>query len=406
MQEKISAKELLTSSEKFHINLGLKRVLEALEKLGNPHKKMKYIHVAGTNGKGSVCAMLNQILCEHFKNSNVKIGLYTSPHLFSYCERIKINSVEISQRDLDFYVDKVAKINPELTEFEILTVSAFLYFYENNVDYVILEVGLGGRFDATNVVDSPLVSIITTLDYDHTAILGNDIEKIAFEKAGIIKENSRVVIGKSNLGLKVIKKQAQKIGAECLISDENVEIFYENSKNYAIFEYFGEKMKTEFALLGDYQAKNLSLVLRAVQNLPFKISKEILISVLKNVKWRFRLEYDKDKKLLIDGAHNPSGIATLKEFLNKNFSGEKITFIFGCLDNKDYSNMLKTLVNIDKDMFYFYEFNYKNALKFENLPKEIQAFALQTKNPHEIINNHQGLCVVCGSLYMLGELFS
>lgn len=406
MQEKISAKELLTSSEKFHINLGLKRVLEALEKLGNPHKKMKYIHVAGTNGKGSVCAMLNQILCEHFKNSGVKIGLYTSPHLFSYCERIKINGVEISQSDLDFYVDKVAKINPELTEFEILTVSAFLYFCENNVDYVILEVGLGGRFDATNVVDSPLVSIITTLDYDHTAILGNDIEKIAFEKAGIIKENSRVVIGKSNLGLKVIKKQAKKIGAEFLISDENVEICYENSKNYAVFEYFGEKIKAEFALLGDYQAKNLSLVLCAVQNLPFKISKEVLIFALKNSKWRFRLEYNKDKKLLIDGAHNPSGIATLREFLNKNFSGEKITFIFGCLDNKDYSNMLKTLVNKDKDEFYFYEFDYKNALKFENLPKEIKSFALQTKNPLEIINNHQDLCVVCGSLYMLGELFS
>lgn len=392
-----SAESILTSKNKFHINLGLDRTLDALEKLGNPQKYLNFIHIAGTNGKGSVCAVLNEILCTHFIKSNIKIGLYTSPHLFSYCERIKINGENISQADLNKYIKIASDSQSELTEFEILTVAAFLYFKEKNVKYVILETGLGGRYDSTNVIEKPLCSVITTIDFDHTARLGNSIAEIAYQKAGIIKENSPVVVGKDNLGIDIIKSCASKLKSSVFVADnlekdgfDNVTI---NGKKY------------NFALLGDYQAKNLALVLEVLKHLPFNVNQQTLELALKNVKWRFRLEYDKEKKLLLDGAHNPSGIKTLREFLNKYFSNEKKTFIFGCLNNKDYEEMLKELLCPDDDL-YFYEFDYPNALKYNQLPLNIKNRIQKTNNPFEILKKCQNLKIICGSLYMLGKLFN
>lgn len=392
-----SAESILTSKNKFHINLGLARTLEALERLGNPQNDINFIHVAGTNGKGSVCALLNEILCTHFLNTDVKIGLFTSPHLFSYCERIKINNENISQDELDKYIKIASDSQDELTEFEILTVAAFLYFKDKNVKYVVLEVGLGGMFDSTNVIKNPLCSVITTIDYDHTARLGNTIEEIAYQKAGIIKQNCPVVVGYDNLGLDIVKKYASEFNAplyevKSLVKPSFSTILIDNK------EY-------DFSLLGDYQTKNLALVLEVLKHLPFKVSEKTLKMALKNVRWKFRLEYDKEKKLLIDGAHNPSGIKALREFLNKYFPDDKKTFIFGCLNNKDYENMLNELILPD-DEFYFYEFDYPNALKFEQLPDKIKTRAKKILNPFEILESRKNLKIVCGSLYMLGRLFN
>ncbi len=391
-----SAESILTSKNKFHINLGLARTLEALEKLGNPQNDINFIHVAGTNGKGSVCALLNEILCTHFLNTDVKIGLFTSPHLFSYCERIKINNENISQDELDKYIKIASDSQDELTEFEILTVAAFLYFKDKNVKYVVLEVGLGGKFDSTNVIKNTLCSVITTIDYDHTARLGNTIEEIAYQKAGIIKQNCPVVIGCDNLGLNIVKKYASEFNAPLYEVKSLVKPSFStisiNNKEY------------DFSLLGDYQTKNLALVLETLKSLPFKVSEETLKMALKNVRWKFRLEYDKEKKLLIDGAHNPSGIKALREFLDKYFPDDKKTFIFGCLNNKDYENMLNELILPD-DEFYFYEFDYPNALKFEQLPDKIKVRAKKILNPFEILESRKNLKIVCGSLYMLGRLF-
>lgn len=392
-----SAESILTSKNKFHINLGLARTLEALEKLGNPQNDINFIHVAGTNGKGSVCALLNEILCTYFLNTDVKIGLFTSPHLFSYCERIKVNNENISQDELNKYIKIASDSQDELTEFEILTVAAFLYFKDKNVKYVVLEVGLGGMFDSTNVIKNPLCSVITTIDYDHTARLGNTIEEIAYQKAGIIKQNCPVVVGYDNLGLDVVKKYA---------SDFNAPLYEVKSLVKPSFSTISINNKEyDFSLLGDYQTKNLALVLETLKHLPFKVSEETLKIALKNVRWKFRLEYDKEKKLLIDGAHNPSGIKALREFLNKYFPDDKKTFIFGCLNNKDYENMLNELILPD-DEFYFYEFDYPNALKFEQLPNKIKARAKRVLNPFEILESRKNLKIVCGSLYMLGKLFN
>ena len=392
-----SAESILTSKNKFHINLGLARTLEALEKLGNPQNDINFIHVAGTNGKGSVCALLNEILCTHFLNTGTKVGLFTSPHLFSYCERVKVNNKNISQDELDKYIKIASDSQNELTEFEILTVAAFLYFKEKNVKYVVLEVGLGGMFDSTNVIKNPLCSVITTIDYDHTTRLGNTIEEIAHQKAGIIKQNCPVVIGCDNLGLNIVKKYASEFNAplyevKSLIKPSFSTISIDNK------EY-------DFSLLGDYQTKNLALVLEVLKHLPFKVSEKTLKMALKNVRWKFRLEYDKEKKLLIDGAHNPSGIKALREFLDKYFPDDKKTFIFGCLNNKDYENMLNELILPD-DEFYFYEFDYPNALKFEQLPDKIKTRAKKILNPFEILESRKNLKIVCGSLYMLGRLFN
>lgn len=396
-----SASNILTSSNKFHINLGLSRTLEALNKLGNPHKDVQFIHVAGTNGKGSTCAILNEILCTHFKNTNVNIGLFTSPHLFSYCERIKVNNKNISQQDLDKYVNLAASSNSELTEFEILTVAMFLYFRDKNVKYAVLEVGLGGRFDSTNVIENPLCSIITTVDFDHTQRLGTKISDIAYQKAGIIKKNCPVVIGIDNPAYQTVSECARSVGSPLFSPSFGVDISFDLNKNYATIH--GERL--EFSLLGKFQAKNLKLAIECLRHLPFSVSIDEIKTALKNVKWPFRLEYHPEKNLLIDGAHNPSGVYELRKFLDEYFPNVKKAFVFGCLNNKDYSKMLSKLVT-DEDELYFYEFNYPNTLKFELLPPDIKQKAVKIENPFEIIDNKDKFKIVCGSLYMLGELFN
>lgn len=375
-----SGAEILTSGDKFHIELGLNRISEILNLLGDPQDKLKCIHIAGTNGKGSVCAILNQILIEYGLN----VGLYTSPHLFSYTERIKINNKDISQRDFDKLVNEISALADKnqihLTEFEILTAAAFKYFSENNLDIVILETGLGGRLDATNVIKKPFVTIITTIDFDHTDRLGDTIEKIAAEKAGIIKNPSPCIIGENNLGLNVIK---------------------EKSNNLIVVQKAENK---NLSLHGEHQKENLALALGAIKYLPYKIKKETIDEALKKVQWRFRLEYHKDKNILIDGAHNPSGIKTLRNFLDKNFQNQKITFIFGCLKTKDYKKMLDILLK-ENDDFYYCEFNHNASIKFDDLDIKYKKRAKKCDINNLPKTEDNVLKVYCGSLYMLGEIF-
>ena len=200
----------LTSREIFFIDLVLERISRVLDSFGNPQDKLKYIHVAGTNGKGSVCAMLDSILRE----AGYKTGLYTSPHIFEYTERIKVSGIEISKEDFTNYFEKIInkteELKTHLTEFEILTCIMFLYFAKENVDVVILETGMGGRFDATNVIKENLCSIITHIDLDHTDKLGDTKDKIAFEKAGIIKPNCPVI---TSMGYEGIRDRADELNS-------------------------------------------------------------------------------------------------------------------------------------------------------------------------------------------------
>lgn len=380
--------DTLSSQGKFYINLGLERVQNALQISDNPQKKLQFIHVAGTNGKGSVCAMLSSILAQ----SGLRVGLFTSPHIFEYTERIKINDVKIDKeifaQKLFEIVEHTEKNQIHLSEFEILTVLAFDYFAQNQVDIVVLETGLGGRLDATNVIEENLCSIITHIDLDHIERLGDTIEKIAGEKAGIIKENCPVVLSPNNAGLEVIKQVAE-------------------AKRSKLFVVPTEPQCEEFvnflSLRGDYQRENLSLVLGAIDILKekdFEIGDGAIEQGLRNVEHSCRFEHIKEHNLIVDGAHNPDGARVLRESLEKYFPNQNYRFIFGCLKHKDYTQMMKNLFRKD-DEIYFYRFKNENACRFEELSP---ACEFDSKPFAKFVKDDK-LTVICGSFYMIKELF-
>ena len=381
MQNYDDTVKILTSSGKFRIELGLERIKKILELLDNPQDNLKCIHVAGTNGKGSVCAIIASIL----KEAGIKTGLYSSPHIFKYTERIKINNADIPDEIFSKYVEEICKLadenNINLTEFEILTAVMFKYFYDENVEVVVLETGLGGRFDATNVIKTNLCSIITHIDLDHTDRLGDTKDKIAFEKAGIIKPNCPIITSE---GYEVIKDKAD----EC------------NSLFIMVSPY---EDTSDLALQGTYQQENLSLALTAIRHLFPDISREIIVKGLKNVQHPCRFQFIKEKMLLIDGAHNPNGISALKESLDKYFPDKKRRFIFGCLKTKDYPKMVKILFD-KNDEIYFYHFNNKNSAGFEELQKVCEYKAKPFVSFDKFDINEDTLTVVCGSFYMMNEI--
>ena len=396
----MNAAEILTSKNKFHIKLGLERMEIILKAFNNPENSFECIHIAGTNGKGSTCTIMEKILLE---DKRKVIGKYTSPHLFSYTERISVNGENISEVELNQIISlinkKDAELNLGLTEFEILTAAAFIYFKKKNVDIAILETGLGGRLDATNVIKKPLISVITSISFDHKERLGDTIEKIAFEKAGILKKGSKCTFLKTNNGFETLKNEAIKKGA--ILVEDDLDVIVENN----IAKINGEDF--EFNLNGDFQKENLKLALLAINSLDFKIKKETIKNALKNVSWRFRMDKInyKGKNLLIDSCHNPDGARVLAEYLKKYEKNKKIKFIFGCLKNKEYEKILDTIYKPEFD-FCFYEFNYPNALKYENLDEKYKNKIREIKNPmFEIEQNDYELCILAGSIYMLGKIF-
>ncbi len=396
----MNAAEILTSKNKFHIKLGLERMEIILKAFNNPENSFECIHIAGTNGKGSTCTIMEKILLE---DKRKVIGKYTSPHLFSYTERISVNGENISEVELNQIISLVnkkdAELNLGLTEFEILTTAAFIYFKKKNVDIAILETGLGGRLDATNVIKKPLISVITSVSFDHKERLGDTIEKIAFEKAGILKKGSICTFLKTNNGFETLKNEAIKKGA--IFIEDDLDVIVENN----IAKINGEDF--EFNLNGDFQKENLKLALLAINSLDFKIKKETIKNALKNVSWRFRMDKInyKGKNLLIDSCHNPDGARVLAEYLKKYEKNKKIKFIFGCLKNKEYEKILDTIYKPEFD-FCFYEFNYPNALKYENLDEKYKNKIREIKNPmFEIEQNDYELCILAGSIYMLGKIF-
>lgn len=373
-----NAVKILTSQDKFCINLGLDRISKLLELLGNPQDKLKCIHVAGTNGKGSVCSIISTILT----NAGIKTGLYTSPHIFDYTERIKINNKDISKIDFAKYlfeIDDCANKNSiDLTEFEILTALMFKYFADNNVEVVVLETGLGGRFDATNVIKKNLCSIITHIDFDHTERLGNTKSQIAYEKAGIIKPECPVFTSE---GYEEIKDKADECNSLFSIVTP-----CEDTSN--------------LSLKGTCQIENLSLALAAVRFLFPEISEDKIQNSLKKVEHPCRFQICRPD-LIVDASHNPNGVMALKESLDLYYPNIKRTFVFGCLRHKDYKKMMKILFN-PNDEVYFYHFSHKDSCSIEELQKVSPIKSKIFSNLDELPEDK--LKVVCGSFYMLNEI--
>ena len=378
--------------------LGLENLKLLLDKICNPQDDLKCVHVAGTNGKGSVCAMIYTVLSE----AGYKVGLYTSPHLKKFNERIRINDRLISDKDIVSYY---LKIKPHLTNqsfFEITTAMAFLYFKEKNVDFVVLEVGLGGRLDATNVVN-PLVSVITNISLEHTDILGKTAEKIAFEKAGIIKNNVPVVTGAKGKVLKVIRE---------VTKEKNAPLFLTNKHVIIDFKY----------LNGNFQQENKDIALTAIEILKkyysIKINQKQIIDGIKKTKWPGRLQFI-SKNILVDVAHNPAGFEVLKKELliikTKKYIRNFI-FVVGIQNNKDISAMLKIIIPIVSKIIFTKSRNEKaakpsnllNIFNRINKNKSIKTKIIQ--NPKKALNyakkiaDKRDLVVVTGSIYMAGDV--
>jgi len=335
------ALNLLTSAGRFHIKLGLERISAVMELLGNPQDELKCIHVAGTNGKGSVCAILAAIL----QRAGLKVGLYTSPHIYEYTERIKINGREIPQEEFARLVFEVCDNDIPLTEFEILTAVMFKYFADQKVDVVVLETGLGGRHDATNVIKTNLCAVLTHIDYDHTERLGSTLEEITAEKEGIIKPGCPVVRAGSS---------------------------------------------TQTPLKGLYQQENTALALEVIKLLYPDLPQKIIDEGLQNVQHPARFQVV-NENLIVDAAHNPNGIAALRESLDFYYPDRPRRFVFGCLPNKDHEKMTQILFRPEDDV-YFAEF--KNSRKFNG--KKFTSL--------EDLPQDNRLTVVCGSIYMISEI--
>ena len=332
--------------------------MKLLELLGNPQDKLKIIHVAGTNGKGSVCSFIANSL----HAQGYKVGLYTSPYLEKFTERIRINGENIPEEDVARIVtlmrEKIEQMVKEgfsyPTEFEIETAMAFYYYWEQGVDYVALEVGLGGRYDATNVIKDSLASVIVSLSLDHIGILGDTLGKIAYEKAGIIKPNGLTISYKQKEeAAEVIKDVCKEQNSEYIEVDFDSINVKKSDVSSQMFDCTidGEKFEDmEIQLIGDHQVNNAVLALTVLKAIRDKrgveLSNEAIKKGFHDTKWPGRIEKIKDNPVfIIDGAHNEDGARSLTNALEKNFKGKKLTFLIGMLADKHINGQVRKSCN-------------------------------------------------------------
>lgn len=419
------ALQYISNTNRFGIKLGLETVTRLLELLGNPQENLNIIHVAGTNGKGSVCSFISNILID----AGYSVGLYTSPYLENFTERIRVDQNEIPKEEVANIVNIIDKkisimlkegySNP--TEFEIVTAMALYYYNLCNVDYVVLEVGLGGRYDATNVIKDSLVSVITSISLDHIGVLGDTISKIAYEKAGIIKNSGTVVVYKQEYEAEEVireicrKKDAKYIGVdfdsiEIVRSDINTQVFNYTSSTY---EYKNLEMK----LIGEHQIKNAILAINVIEYL--NIHKKINVNIenikagLLDTKWPGRIEIIKEAPLfIIDGAHNLDGAKSLAKVLEKNFSDKKETLIIGMLKDKEIDSVLEVLTPYFDKVIVTYPISDR-SMEVDDLKIKISNYiedVIAIKDINDAVNlalknaNKDDVIIAAGSLYMIGAI--
>ncbi|MDD3570396.1 MAG: bifunctional folylpolyglutamate synthase/dihydrofolate synthase [Lachnospiraceae bacterium] len=407
-------------------DLGLERVQVLMEKMGNPQERIKIIHVAGTNGKGSCCSMLSNILIEQ----GYKVGVYTSPHLEEYNERYTINNVRIQNDELAKQVSIVKASCDELvaegritqpTVFEVITAIAFNYFAEQNVDYLLLEVGLGGRFDATNVIHKPILSIITSISMDHMEFLGHNLSSIAFEKGGIIKENCPVVLySQCDEVYETIKKITEERNAKLYFTKEQGINVVRQDIAGTVFDIENQYLtykEIKLGLLGDHQINNAATVLlacKALNDNGAKIDDESIFAGFEKARWCGRMEIvQKEPMVILDGAHNIDGIHMLAESLERYFSDKKITLLIGILGDKEYDKMIEMLLPLASKIVLT-EPNNSRKWDVDALTETISNFKVETFREKDIekaydlaksITAKEDVLCCAGSLYLIGELY-
>jgi len=336
-------------------HLGLERIEELCEKLGNPQNELKFVHVAGTNGKGSVCAMLSETL----RCAGYRTGLFTSPYIYEFNERMQIDGEMISREELAELTTLVRPIADAMvekpTEFELITAIAFEYFRRHKCDVVVLEVGLGGRLDSTNIIKNPLLSIITGIDFDHVSLLGNTIQEIAAEKAGIIKEGCHCLYGGvENAAYRTIRAIAEKRHAPLHRVDRSTYCKLESTLAGTVFD-FEEYRALHLSLLGAYQPYNATVVLSAVEilkSLGLEISEAAVRKALSSVRWMARFELlCKDPCVIYDGGHNPQGVSVAVQSIREYFPEQKVNILSGVMSDKDYDAMIEALKPVTEQVF-------------------------------------------------------
>lgn len=397
---------------------GLERISELLELIGHPERECKFIHVAGTNGKGSTCAMLSSVL----RKAGFRTGLYTSPYLIHFNERIDVDGKMIENQelcDVTEYVKKYAdSMTDKPTEFELITAVGFEYFKRKKCDIVVCEVGMGGEFDATNVIPTPELAVICNIGLDHTAVLGDTLEKIAATKSGIIKEGCDVVLYRSTESVEaVVEKRCENVCAKLNKADFDSVILKSSNLYGQVFD-FKEYKNIELPLLGEHQLKNAAVVLTAIDVLREKgwnISENNIRDGLRDVVWHGRFEIlKKDPLFIADGGHNPQCIDALVKSVEKYLSGKKLTVLTGVLGDKDYHCMYKDISKYAKE-FITVTPNNPRALSSNELANYLSTFqkpVTACDSIEEGVNtafehtDDDGVILCYGSLYMLGDVYA
>ena len=420
------AMNFIQNTNKFGSVLGLDNIRELLERLGNPQDQLRVVHIAGTNGKGSTLAFLAGI----FRESGYRAGRYVSPASFSYEERFRINEENISKKDLCFYMEKIKKISEEMvrhgmshpTMFEIETALSFLYFLDKKVDVVLLETGMGGRLDATNVVKKPIATVIASIGMDHMQFLGDTLEKIASEKAGIIKEGCPVISYDNTKEVnEVIKNKAKQMHAKVtFVNSAGIRVLQE-SLNGESFSYRSSDgrwyEKIEIPLLGRHQINNAALALETLNVIKnyYCISDFQTEDGMRKTIWRGRIEIlEREPMVICDGAHNPDGAKSLLSFLQNNFTNQRLIYIMGVLSDKDYEQMVQILAPA-ADKIYTVAPDNPRALSSRELCNCISKYHQNVEERQRLAEclsevrqkaEKDDVIIICGTLSFQNELIN
>ncbi|MBR5233715.1 MAG: bifunctional folylpolyglutamate synthase/dihydrofolate synthase [Clostridia bacterium] len=405
----------------FGIMPGLERIKILLERLGSPEKDLHCIHVAGTNGKGTVCSFLASVL----KEAGYKTGLYTSPYIVDFRERIRVNGEMISEKDLNEVtetvkaeIEKLRSENIIITEFEAVTAAAFLHYKNVGCDFVVLETGLGGRFDATNVIESPLASVIVSISLDHVNILGNTISEIAFEKCGIIKNGCPVVTNSAQPSdaLSVIKEQSELKNSKLYVSSINdIKVIDESIKGSEI-NYQGRNIFVPFP--GKHQQENCITALTVIDLLKEQgivISENAISAGISKTRNPARCEVVCENPLVIlDGCHNEDSARALCSVMESHLKGKKITALMGMMADKDIDKVLSMMMPYF-DKVYTVTPSNPRALDKDELCDKIKkhgtsavSYKLDKDSVDELIESIEkdGVLIVCGSLYLCSDVYN
>ena len=395
---------------------GLGRTQELLEKMGNPEKKLKFVHIAGTNGKGSTAAMTASILSK----AGYRTGLYTSPYIYRFHERIQVDGVEISDEELAEITEYVKPLADSMaqspTEFELVCCIAFEYFYRKKCEIVVLEVGMGGAWDATNVIEVPEVAVITNIGLDHTEYLGDTVEKIAETKSGIFKPHGHAVVYRSTPSVEAVY---ERVCAERDVSLRKADfdglVLKAHTLEGQVFDC-GSRKNLVLPLLGDHQLHNASVVLAIADTLigeGWKISEQNIYDGIRDVRWPGRFDIVCRKPLfIIDGGHNPQCIEALVKNIRDYLAGKKVVALTGVLADKDYADMYKPVMPL-VDRFVCITPPNPRKLEAEQLARYLRQAGAQAQASESILDGvkqamelagKDGVVLCFGSLYSIGGI--